>query len=230
MSMPTLRILRRFPEHAQRLVACLLCARVPIVLMTWICVLACPLLTLAMVLLAAPRVQRVQMAARMSVPVHDPRAAGQQLLSLVGSATLAEVASVLAAGADPDARDGDGRTALHLAVEAGRWQMLTVLLLAGANPDAVDHRGQGPLHVAVAWGRPGFAQQLLLRGRCDVDLRDREGRTPLMLAVLADRDDLVDLLLAAGANPRLRDAQERTAVELALAAGNLRMAQRRLLQ
>lgn len=85
----------------------------------------------------------------------------------------AYTSALLAAGAPPDARaPGCGRTALHVAVGAARWR-----------PDAA---------AATALA--------LLRGGADVDARCAAGKTPLIEAVSTGCEELVDMLLAAGAD------------------------------
>jgi ankyrin repeat protein len=49
---------------------------------------------------------------------------------------IAMVKALLAAGADPDATDGDGATPLHLAAAFGHADMVKALLAAGASRDA----------------------------------------------------------------------------------------------
>eukprot|EP01013_Petalomonas_cantuscygni_P030103 TRINITY_DN56028_c0_g1_i1.p1 TRINITY_DN56028_c0_g1~~TRINITY_DN56028_c0_g1_i1.p1 ORF type:complete len:246 (-),score=25.08 TRINITY_DN56028_c0_g1_i1:487-1224(-) len=56
---------------------------------------------------------------------------------------------LLAANADPDARDAIGLTALHHAARNGSLSMARLLLNAGANPDLRDSMGRWP----VSWAR-----------------------------------------------------------------------------
>lgn len=92
-----------------------------------------------------------------------------------------KVASLLSAGADPDATDADGRTALMAAVLLGRADVVGTLLDAGADPDAADAAGSTPLHVAARFGMDSVAARLVA-ARADVDARDRAGRTPADVA------------------------------------------------
>lgn len=57
-----------------------------------------------------------------------------------------------------------------------------------------------PLHIAVIAGRPSAVTTALKNG-ADVDERDNNGMTPLMLAAIFDRSSSAKLLLQAGANP-----------------------------
>jgi ankyrin repeat protein/prenyltransferase/squalene oxidase-like repeat protein len=81
---------------------------------------------------------------------------------------------LLEAGADVNARSGEGRTALLIAVgRNGSNDVVKLLLDAGANPSAQMPDGRGPLALAVAARDVSLLQLLLDRGA---------GRTPLPLA------------------------------------------------
>ena len=69
----------------------------------------------------------------------------------LGWLRLAE--ALLAAGADPNARDGRGHTALHCAATLGREGALRVLIRHGASPALAAPDGQTPLGLALAADR-----------------------------------------------------------------------------
>jgi ankyrin repeat protein len=84
--------------------------------------------------------------------------------------------------ADPEARDGFGRTPLHWAMSGGSVETVHLLLRAGTPVDVVDDDGATPLAALVSQLEAG---------------RSRPGHP-----------DVVRMLLAAGANPDLRYPQE----------------------
>jgi len=77
--------------------------------------------------------------------------------------------------------------------------------------------GRGALHELV--GHSGnLYMTYLLQKKADPNIRDPKGNTPLSLAVMAGREDLVDLLLAYRANPNLANSSGQTPLILAVNA------------
>lgn len=135
--------------------------------------------------------------------------------------------TLLAAGADPEAVDPSGRTALILAAEeggltgmfvgdGGGTDCLRLLLEAGARVDARDAGGDTALMKCCRWhlGDAEEKMRLLLEAGADVDMADGEGVTPLMAAAsLPDGPALVRLLLAAGADVHAVDNNGENALD-----------------
>ncbi|MGI8575146.1 MAG: ankyrin repeat domain-containing protein [Egibacteraceae bacterium] len=74
-----------------------------------------------------------------------------------------------------------------------------------------------PLHAAVA-ARNLRAVQLVLDADADPDARQKGGYTPLMAAAHHGDADIVRALLEHGADPALRDDDDRTASDHAVGA------------
>jgi ankyrin repeat protein len=87
------------------------------------------------------------------------------------------IAHAIQSGVPVDARDRQGRTALHVAAEEVHLFTAMLLIAKGANPNARDRQGRTPLHLAA----------------------DGERRTE------GERFQIVKLLLAKGADPRAAD-------------------------
>ena len=103
-----------------------------------------------------------------------------------------------------NAKDGNGDTALILAV-AGRDEMWTPYLLQnGADPNAANRAGDTALIAAARIGYTEAASWLLSKG-AKVDQDNRSGETALIIAVQQRFTPMVKLLLAKGANPDKTD-------------------------
>ena len=75
---------------------------------------------------------------------------------------------------DVDAKDSDGRTALHHAASSGYAELARSLLENGASPDIQDVNGQTPLHAAAHAGSAS-AVRVLLDAGADVSIQDSSG-------------------------------------------------------
>src|SRR5262249_26553775 len=132
----------------------------------------------------------------------DPNQAGALLRAAAHGRTSA-IWLLTSHGANPDPRDGEGRTPLHLAVRRGGPPSGRALLPARADPNAADARGRTPLHTAVEHAAPEIAL-LLADSGADPNRADTWGQTPLHLAAQIEwgrAAAITQILLDAHANP-----------------------------
>ncbi len=117
-----------------------------------------------------------------------------------------EVKALLEKGADVNAAQGDGMTALHWAAENGNAELVKTLLYAGANVEAATRDGAyTALHLAARAGHAG-AIEALVAGGADVGARTTtRGATPLHFAVGSGHLDAVKALLDHGAEVDARE-------------------------
>jgi ankyrin repeat protein len=130
---------------------------------------------------------------------------------------------LLEAGADIEAVDAKGHTALVLATYHGFEAAAALLLNAGANPNGTTASGSPLMGVAFK-GHIAIARQLLTAG-ADPNLRNAAGQTAIMMSALFDRRDIIDLLLSAGADINAVDAAGNDAAGVARMQGNDELAQ-----
>ena len=143
----------------------------------------------------------------------------RDFLSAAGQGDVSRM-SLLIEEVNVDARlESDGETALHRAASRGHLQAVRLLLDGGASVDAIDGEGVTPLVLAAYRGQTDVVKLLLERGALVNAQEKRNGLSSLAHAVGRGDKVLVALLLAYGADPSLKDAQGRTALDRAEANG-----------
>ena len=125
-------------------------------------------------------------------------------------------------GADPatakeraNSRSADGWPLLHLAAAFADREAVLTLLDAGA---AVDQVSQTPmrnqaLHALLALSKDAEITRLLIERGADVNAAQTAGYRPLHQAAVAGREDLVRMLLDAGADKTTRCDRGKTPAE-----------------
>ncbi len=136
------------------------------------------------------------------------------LAAAVSSGKLEFVQTLLYAGADPNARNRGGRTALMSLYENTTADIVRAMVAAGAKVNLKDWEGHPVLHTAASVGKPEVVRALLDAG-ARVNTRNKEGRTALMFAAESGNVENVKELLRAGANPYRKNRDGETALSLA---------------
>ena len=116
------------------------------------------------------------------------------------------VRRLLREGADVNAPQGDGMTALHWAAERDDVQLADVLLYAGARVDAGTRIGHyTPLHLAARGAGAKVVELLLDAGGDPNASTTNSGATPLHLAAATGDPEVVGVLTGAGADVNGRE-------------------------
>ncbi|KAK6363123.1 hypothetical protein TWF730_000572 [Orbilia blumenaviensis] len=121
--------------------------------------------------------------------------------------------------ADINARDFDGKTALHHPCRLGNVEVMKLLIDSGADIQIFDDYGRSPLRFAVDGGNLE-AVKLLLKSGADINAPvDYHGGTALHWASRTGRDAIVEVLIDAGANTAVKCYDGRTALDYARETG-----------
>ncbi|KAK5736851.1 hypothetical protein LTR17_007176 [Elasticomyces elasticus] len=91
----------------------------------------------------------------------------------------------------------EGSTPMAIAAMCDRYRAVEILAEHGAGPNIPGAHGWTPLHIAADKGHEAVVRALLSCRGVNVDARNKEGRVPLSMAVIADHLPIADLLLHA---------------------------------
>lgn len=147
------------------------------------------------------------------------------MLAAAANSDPGVIEALCEAGADVNARDGNGRTSLMNAASMNRNPEVTrALIAAGADIRAVNTFGFTALIVAAISNPTVEVHEALIAAGSDVDAvsTDADGATALLFACEnSSSAEVVQLLLASGADPWRKTRGGRTALELVRANGAL---------
>ncbi|GAC1694583.1 MAG: hypothetical protein NVS9B5_37490 [Terriglobales bacterium] len=147
-------------------------------------------------------------------------------LMFVAGRQAAEIAHLLIAnGADVQTAGTDGTSALMIAATKRSPSLIRLLLNYGAQADLQRFDGKTALHLASEddeESSPGDLEsvRLLLAAGANPNMTDNSGGTPLMNAAHYGNPTIVQALVLAGAKIDARNTEGKTAIEIAIEAGN----------
>jgi ankyrin repeat protein len=144
-----------------------------------------------------------------------------------GDATATQM--LLAAGADANATLPAGETVLMTAAKTGNVDVVRALLTGGDDAVSIAALGEAraAARVAEAAGYAPPTNPTIATNYADVNARERwYGRTALMIAAAEGHADVVDVLIEAGSDLSIVDAEGSTALILARNNGHLDIAAR----
>ncbi|CAG8941374.1 unnamed protein product [Penicillium salamii] len=131
---------------------------------------------------------------------------------------------ILDRGADIEAPDSRGQTALHVAVGNGFHASAGLLLAKGANINSREFiDGWTPLHLAAWKGHESVIDLLLQSGSSSIVKNDRHGQTALHLAALYGNVSILERLLSNGFDAKTRDSKMWNVLHIVAWIGNEEM-------
>ena len=118
--------------------------------------------------------------------------------------------ALLAGDCDVDIRNKDKETALHYALSSAIkcLEPAQLLLTAGADPNILNQYEATPLHKFVSQknSNPETVLTLMLKHGADLNIKDKGGNTPLLLAAeYSSGFETMRAFIKAGANPKVSD-------------------------
>jgi len=139
--------------------------------------------------------------------------------------SLAALKMLLRHGADISSIRGDGFSALHIIAEQPQensLDKLDALIAAGADINSTTPKGQSVIHIAVSHDQTFSRRDLLQlisamieKHGADLNHKDGEGKTALMISLEVSFDEAFDLLIAHGCDTAAVDSIHRTALHYA---------------
>ena len=120
------------------------------------------------------------------------------------------VQAIIQHGADVNAANNQGQTALWFACIDGQDSFVTILIDTGADPSIADKYGDLCLHAAIHGQCSTESIQKITEHGAHVNAVNNDGATPLSLACSQGQAESVALLLRLGADPNIADADGET--------------------
>jgi ankyrin repeat protein len=123
----------------------------------------------------------------------------QGLHAAAAMGTVAEIERLLATGADREARDGNGRTPLHVAVYRKKYDAARLLLAKGANANAFDRQRYDVVTIAAVADDLAMLKLVLEGGASAKNVTSPYDGTALIAAAHLGHVEVVQILIKAGA-------------------------------
>src|SRR5262245_28567135 len=154
----------------------------------------------------------------------DPNLAavnGQTPLMMAARGNVEAMQLLIERGAEVNAKDGAGETALMAACAGGNARAVQLLIVRGADVKVMSKRNETALGFAATSGVQASVELLLVKG-ADVNVRNFRGYSPLMFAASSDAlpAGIVKLLLDKGADASFTGDYDEPAGALAAKRGH----------
>lgn len=109
--------------------------------------------------------------------------------------------------------NGNGRTALHYAIESCGFTLVEKILFYGADPNIKDDSGNTALHYAA---KSGYEEDImiLLKNNANINLTNNIGETPLFCSVIYRKNAITKLLLDYNADICISNIYGTSVIEL----------------
>ncbi len=150
------------------------------------------------------------------------KTAAVSLQKAIVKKSLKDIKKLIKIGVDVNAKDSRGISAALFAVIRDNSEILTYLYSQGADlGDSDNDLGLNSLHYAIKKNKLAIFKLLLDLDPLLVEVETAQGHSPLIMATLLKKNEMVKELLTRGANPNKSDSGGRFALNWALLKENL---------
>jgi ankyrin repeat protein len=115
------------------------------------------------------------------------------LINISKTGHFEDVNRILKHGANPNAKDEEGKTALMNAVGGKHYRISKFLIEHGANPNLAD-KTNGVTALMIAAAKDLELTKLLVDNKADMFAKDAEGMIPYMYAYFLNKKDICEFL------------------------------------
>ena len=137
-----------------------------------------------------------------------------ELFEAIGNNDLDKVQQLIEIGANVNAVDKGGQTAVNSAIQHQTIEILNFLIDKGANVNASDRSGKTSLMYASQYSTNPDILLALIENSADVNAIDKDGMTPLMCAVrFTSNSEILRLLIEKGAHIGIQNKEGITALD-----------------
>jgi len=125
------------------------------------------------------------------------------------------IMTLLKQGEKPDTADALGWTSLMIAAAENQTEILKLMIEYGANVNSENVFGRTALHFSSKYGFTDIVKILIANGAIINATNDHSGQPPIFAAIEQGHIEIVDILLAGGADTSLKNRDKLTALEYA---------------
>ena len=137
-------------------------------------------------------------------------------IAVMGGCSNDFLLQLVYSGADVNATNMYNETALLHACNKGNTDAIYILLNAGADPNIANYGGNTGLHMAADGECSKEAMQAIIAHGANVNAVDQRNSTALMRTSNDGHEDTTNVLLNAGADPNIADANGKTSLHHAI--------------
>ena len=121
---------------------------------------------------------------------------------------------------NPNLRDISGNTPLYVASQNGDLECVKLIIETSVDLNMTNESNRTALHIACINGHKGIVEYLLTHAKCNPEVRDINGNTPLYVASQKGDLECVKLIIETSVDPDMTNESNRTALHIACINGH----------